>query len=165
MAGDETTTLAGTTVARNGFAALIRGASGCGKSDLALRAISTPIQLPNEQRDVAARQAEAFQLVSDDQTQVARHGLELLTRAPDAINGLLEVRGIGIIRVAAAQDVPLVLVVDLVAGPVERMPDHPGEPDVILGTHVEQIELVPFEGSAPLKLALALERAAQRRLP
>src|SRR6185312_10220968 len=65
-----------TTVAIDGAAVLLRGPSGSGKSDLALRLI-----------DAGAR------LVADDQSELRRVGEVVVVRAPDALRGLIEVRG------------------------------------------------------------------------
>lgn len=126
-----------TTVAIGGAGVLIRGSPGSGKSDLALRLI-----------DGGAR------LVADDQTEIERMGTRLVARAPKAIAGKLEVRGLGIVKVRASRQVRLVLAVDL-ARPedVERMP---GEQWVdLLGIKLRLIRLAPFEVSAAAKLRLA----------
>lgn len=126
------------TVAIDGHGVLLRGPSGIGKSDLALRLI-----------DAGAR------LVSDDQSEVCRSGDRLIVRAPAAIRGLIEVRGIGIIRVDALTEAPLALVVDLVAAEaVERLPTRRSEP--IFGLSIPLIQLAPLEPSAAAKLRLAL---------
>ncbi len=137
-----------TTVAIDGGAVLLRGASGAGKSDLALRLI-----------DAGA------QLVADDQTLLCRDGDRVVASAPPALAGLIEVRGIGLVRIdAAAQPVPLVLVADLIAADdIERMP----EPRVerVLGVAVAAIGLAPFEPSAAAKLRLLRRALAGDPLP
>src|SRR5689334_113133 len=80
----------GTSVALGGDGILLRGPSGSGKSDLALRLI-----------DGGAR------LVSDDQTELRVFGEELRMTAPASIAGRLEVRGIGILHVPSAASAPL----------------------------------------------------------
>src|SRR5580693_1856546 len=85
-----------TTVAIDGRGVLLRGPSGSGKSDLALRLI-----------DAGAR------LVADDQSELSRHGETIIVRAPAAIAGLIEVRGVGILRVDTIAEAPLALVADL----------------------------------------------------
>ncbi len=67
---------------QNGFwrGALIEGASGSGKSDLALRAID-----------------QGFRLVADDRVVVFPAGGRLYGRAPETLAGLIEVRGVGVI--------------------------------------------------------------------
>jgi len=72
---------------------LFQGASGSGKSSLALRLI--------DQSGFGAGSAAPIQgrLVSDDQVLLEAVDGALTATAPHAINGLLEVRGIGIIKV------------------------------------------------------------------
>ncbi len=121
---------------------LLRGPSGAGKSDLALRLI-----------EGGAR------LVADDQVLLQAENGRLVARAPAPIAGKLEVRGIGIVPVPTQDEAPVVLVADLV-GPhsVERLPDPAHE--TILGIAVAQVNVAPFEVSAPAKLRLALARSA-----
>jgi HPr kinase/phosphorylase len=127
-------------------AALLRGPSGAGKSDLALRLI-----------DAGGR------LVADDQTRIARHGAGLVATAPPTLAGLMEVRGLGIVKLERGQALvraPLVLLVDLVApADVERMPEP--ESETLLDVVLPRLALAPFEASAVTKLRLALlQRAA-----
>src|SRR5579863_1156092 len=125
-----------TAIAIDGHALLLRGASGSGKSDLALRLI-----------DAGAR------LVADDQSELYRRGEEVIVRAPATIAGLLEVRGIGIFRLDALAEAPVALVVDLVAGDtVERLPVR--QTEAILGLSLPLVAVKPFEASAPAKLRL-----------
>lgn len=143
-------TIHGTCVALGRTAALLRGPSGSGKSDLALRFLFLA------RRGPAA--LEAPKLVADDQVLLSREGSVIRVRPPDTITGKLEVRGIGIVEVKWASDADLALVVDLVApDQIERMPPH--ETIEILGLRVERLKLTPFEVSAPIKLAAAMARA------
>ena len=138
----ETLLVHATTVAIGGRAVLLRGLSGSGKSDLALRLI-----------DAGAR------LVADDRSELWREGEAILVRAPATIAGLVEARGIGILRVDSLAVAPLALVVDLVAPEaVERLPEPRSE--TILGLSIPLIALAPFEASAPAKLRLALDALA-----
>jgi HPr kinase/phosphorylase len=132
-----------TAVAIEGAAVLLRGPPGAGKSDLALRLI-----------DDGAR------LVADDQALLRRANDRVLVRAPAAIAGLLEVRGVGIVRVDRLDEAPLALIVDLVPSErVERMPDNRSE--VVLGLTFPLIALAAFEVSAAAKLRLAWRALAQ----
>ena len=126
-----------TAVAIEGAAILLRGPPGAGKSDLALRLI-----------DDGAR------LVADDQTLLRRANDRVLVRAPATIAGLLEIRGVGIVRVDPLDEAPLALIVDLVPSEqVERIPDNRSE--VVLGLAFPLIALAAFEVSATAKLRLA----------
>ncbi len=136
-------TVHGTSVAVGGCAVLLRGPSGSGKSDLALRLI-----------DGGAA------LVADDQTVLSRDGHEILASAPPRIAGRMEVRGLGIVRLAAVPGVPLRMVVDIVsAGDVERLPK--AAETMLLGVSVPVLRLAAFEASAPAKIRLAVALAPE----
>jgi HPr kinase/phosphorylase len=141
----------GTCVAFGKRAALLRGDSGSGKSDLALRFLALP-----SEGDLGP------ELVADDRVWVEseNHG-QLVASAPDAIAGKLEVRGLGIAEMPFLKEAPLVLVCDLVrSDDVPRMPGEPWERAVIAGIAVSLLKLSPFEISAPLKLKMALSGTA-----
>lgn len=140
----------GTCVALGGVAALLRGPSGVGKSDLALRFLFL------SRRGPAALARPC--LVADDQVVIRRDGDGLVASAPETIRGKLEVRGIGIVEVKPLTEARLVLVADLVvSGEVERMPEENATVR-LLGVDVAHVQLAPWEHSAPMKLALALAR-------
>jgi serine kinase of HPr protein (carbohydrate metabolism regulator) len=129
--------------------ALLRGAPGSGKSDLALRFISlfggdgTP--------------GDGARLVSDDQVLLIRKGDTLLASPPGTIAGKLEVRGLGIVEMDHQANAPLAMIVDLVsADEVPRMPCDPPPCEDVLGVSVPVLKLNPFELSSPVKLKLAL---------
>jgi len=143
----------GTCVALGRRAALLRGPPGSGKSDLALRFLFLA------RRGPAALEAPA--LVADDQVCLSRSDDRVLAAAPESIRGNMEVRGLGIVGVKPLAESELVLVVDLVASAeVDRLPD--AEAKVrLLGIDLPLMRLAPLEGSAPIKLALALARAGR----
>jgi HPr kinase/phosphorylase len=85
---------------------VILGPSGSGKSTLALRLI-----------DAGA------QLVADDRTILVARSGRLFARAPRAIAGRIEARGLGIVRMVPLRLVRLRLVVDLAAAPARMPPD------------------------------------------
>lgn len=148
------TTVHGTCVCLGRSAALIRGPSGSGKSDLALRFLFLA------RRGPAA--LEAPKLVADDQVILTRTDDVIRAQPPETIAGKLEVRGVGIVEVKWAMDAELVLVVDLVRpDQVERMPPH--ETVDFFGLSVRRLQLAPFEASAPIKLAagIAMGRTAR----
>lgn len=82
---------------------ILRGPSGAGKSLLALTLLD----------HFEARNQPAF-LVSDDRIDIAVVDGGLVMSAPKAIEGLIELRGRGIVRRPFRQSAPLHLVVDLV---------------------------------------------------
>ena len=129
-------------VALEGKAALLRGAPGAGKSDLALRLI-----------EGGAR------LVADDRVALTSSGEMLFAAPPSRIAGLLEVRGIGIVSMAFVHRCPVHLVVDLVQPEtVERMPQ--AAAIELYGHRIAHVALAPFEASTPAKISLALSRTA-----
>ncbi|MBR9971982.1 HPr kinase/phosphorylase [Magnetospirillum sulfuroxidans] len=127
-----------TSIEIDGHAVLIRGPSGCGKSDLALRLIDG-----------------GAMLVADDQTEISAENSRLFASSPATISGIMEVRGLGIVRLPHRDRVPVALVVDLIAAKdVERLP----EPAMagFLGLRVPRVALAAFESSTPAKVRLAV---------
>ncbi len=123
----------GSCVARDGAGVLLLGPSGAGKSDLALRLLS-----------------RGFVLVADDQVDV----IDGFAQAPGTLAGMLEVRGIGIVRLPYLSVVKLNLVVVLVEQS-ERLPypERHAELDLPL------VRLNALQVSAPDRVALALDCA------
>ena len=119
-----------------GRGVLLAGRSGAGKSDLALRLID-----------------RGAVLVSDDYTELRCVGETLLARAPATIAGKIELRGVGIIALEPAADVPVCLYADLEAAP-ERLPEH--RTIGLAGVDIPLVALAALEPSAALKLEYAL---------
>jgi serine kinase of HPr protein (carbohydrate metabolism regulator) len=129
-----------------GLGVLLRGPSGSGKSDLALRLI-----------DAGGR------LVADDRTDLALENGALVASAPEPIAGRLEVRGVGIVDMPAVAVTRVGLAADLVsAAEIERLPM--ARHCAYLGIEIPLIALTPFECSAPAKLRVAARAAARGRL-
>jgi HPr kinase/phosphorylase len=137
-----------TAIAIPDGAVLIRGPSGSGKSDLALRCLAlsdTPL-CPHPVR-----------LVADDQVLLERRDGLIHATAPQSLQGLLEVRGLGIVSFPASQPAVIRLVVDLApASAIERLPE--SAQVELLGVGLPHLLIAPFEHSAPLKVLLALAR-------
>lgn len=134
-----------TCVDIDGAGVLLRGPSGSGKSDLALRLI-----------DGGAR------LVADDRVELTSSGSQVVASAPAVLNGRIEVRGLGIVAVDSVPETSIELVVDLVEpAEVERLPA-PTTTEVI-GIRVTLVRLTPFEASATAKVREALKVAADQR--
>ena len=114
---------------------LIQGPSGSGKSDLVLRALDI-----------------GFRLVADDRTLVWASGGHLYGRAPEALAGRLEARGLGILTLPALRYCRIRLWVST------GQPDRLGPPAWITcqGVRVPTL-LAPFlEASCATKLQHAL---------
>ena len=143
----------GTCIALGGGAVLLRGPSGSGKSDLALRFIMQALG--------PTAPAGECRLVADDQVELSRAGRQIIADAPAVLRGKLEVRGLGIIPIGFAGPTPLLGVVDLVGRTdVDRMPDQGIRIDV-LGVPLPTTKLTAFDASAPFKLALFIDFAAK----
>jgi HPr kinase/phosphorylase len=123
--------------ARDDAGVLLIGPSGAGKSDLLLRLID-----------------RGYTLVADDQVEI----LGLTASAPPALAGLLEVRGLGIVRLPYLASTRLALVVMLQRG--ERMPMPTRYDDLDL----PMVSVDPWTASAPLLVGLSLA-AAQGKQP
>ena len=149
---DATELVHGTCVALGRTAALLRGPSGSGKSDLALRFLFLA------RRGPAALEAPI--LVADDQVCLVRNDGRILAKSPDTIRGKMEVRGVGIVEVKSLMEAELALVVDLMPGAekIERLPEGNAKAR-LLGIELPLVGLFPWEASAPIKLAIALARA------
>jgi len=151
--GDAVESHHGTAIALAGNAVLIRGASGSGKSDLALRCLALA---------PTALIASPTMLVADDRVEITRKGERLAIEAPATIRGKLEVRGLGIVTVPFVASAELVLVADLVAPErIERLPD-PAPVVELAGVRLPLLHISPFEAAAPVKLLLALAQRFRR---
>ena len=96
--------LHGTCVALGDRGVIIVGASGTGKSTLAVQLIGL-----------------GAQLIADDRVTVDGTG-RAQAPAPGPIRGLLEIRGLGLMRLTPQESARLVLAVDMAAENVSRLP-------------------------------------------
>ena len=92
-------------VAASDISVLILGASGSGKSGLALRMM-----------------ALGAGLIADDRVMIGIRDGRLEAWAPEPIAGLIEARGVGLLRAPAEAAAEVVLAVDLDRAPAARMP-------------------------------------------
>lgn len=119
-----------TTIAWRGQGALILGASGSGKSRLALHLM-----------------AHGCDLVADDRTELCTRNNGLIARCPTAIQGKIEARGFGILSATASESAQICCAVDLDKIEKSRLPEiHSTE---YLGIsirlfHNPGIEVLPF---------------------
>jgi len=119
---------------------LLLGPSGAGKSDLALRLIE-----------------DGAQLVADDRTILFIDKGVLWAKAPTTIRGLIEIRGVGIVKMPARRRVKIALVVTLGKQGM-RLPVHrPWKAPLKGAAQVPQIVLSAHYASTPAKIRAALE--------
>ena len=124
--------------AKDGLGVLLTGAPGSGKSDLLLRLLD-----------------RGFSLVADDQVDIGTDGM---ARPPDALAGLLEVWGLGLMRFPFVSAVRPVLVAQLVSGSVPRLP-LPSRDSVL---DLPSIAVDPRPASAAQVLNLAFDSVTGR---
>ncbi len=94
-----------TCVAWQKRAVLITGASGTGKSGLALNLMGM-----------------GCKLVADDKVILTSDGAAVTATCPPVGNGMIEARGIGVLRADTAGDASVLLVVDLDQEETKRLP-------------------------------------------
>jgi HPr kinase/phosphorylase len=99
-------TLHATTVALGDRGLLILGRSGAGKSTLALALMSL-----------------GATLVADDRTTLTTRDDALIATCPPAIRGLIEARGLGLLRARPQDEATLAAAVDLDTVETERLPE------------------------------------------
>lgn len=133
----------GSAVAFGGRGVLILGTSGSGKSSLALALIG-----------------RGGQLVADDRVALARRGDALVASAPPAIAGMIEARGVGILRVPAIPEAPLALAVDLDRRAEARLPQR-----VAITLMGASLELISGKDLPNLDLVLSFIVQDGRALP
>lgn len=124
-----------TAVAIAGGAILLRGEPGSGKSSLALELI----EAPGSGLGDGPLQAS---LISDDQTELRSENGRIWCSTPKALAGLLEVRGLGLLKIPVSGPAPLKLVVDLVApDAAPRLPEANEMTAAIMGLSVPRLML------------------------
>jgi len=123
---------------------MITGPSGSGKSDLALRLID-----------------QGAKLVGDDYVNLSRtEDNQLVATVPDKIAGLIEVRGVGLVKMDHLPSAAIDLVIQLTGkNDIERLP----EPDYAdyEECRVPALKLYAFEASVIAKIKAAITHLLQ----
>jgi HPr kinase/phosphorylase len=122
---------------------LIRGPSGAGKSRLALALIDA----------ARAGGLRIARLVGDDRVHLSPIGGRLLVRPAAALAGLIELRGVGIIRMPYEPCAVVGLVVDLGADG-ERLPSPEQRQAVIEGITLPRLAVAAVENALLSLIAL-----------
>jgi len=136
------TTVHASAVLVGARAVLIRGPSAAGKSRLAWELIEAS-------RNGAVRFAK---LVGDDRVHLQAAGGRLLVRPAEALTGMIELRGIGILRRDHEPCAVVGLVVDLAAMDAQRLPE--GGQTIIEGIAIPRLAVAPGVAALPLVLAV-----------
>ncbi len=141
----------GTCLAVGEAGVLLLGKPGSGKSDLALRLI-------DGSGTGLSGIVRSARLVADDQVVVRKADGRLMASAPAALTGKLEIRGIGIVELAAGGEAVLRLAVRLTpAAEIERLPDLARSRMEILGLTIPLVLIDPQGPSAPARIRAALD--------
>lgn len=123
--------------------AVIRGPSGVGKSDLALRLLEG-----------------GWVLVGDDRLHLWASKGRVFARGAPALAGLIEARGLGVLFVPRRPITEVRLLVDCLPPTAEfdRIPEKSFE--AVAGVRLNRLQLRPLEAAAPAKVRHALEGSA-----
>lgn len=137
-----------TLVALGESGALLLGPSGSGKSDLALRFIMSP-PLPQFKNHEPI-------FIADDRVILSLKNGRVFGAAPQALQGKLEVRHLGIKDMPFKDQAEIKLVIELLPDKsIERLPPE-DQFFRLLEQSIPLIQLDPFEASAVNKMILAL---------
>jgi len=137
-----TATIHASAVLVGARAVLIRGPSAAGKSRLAWELI-----------EAGRGGVVGFaRLVGDDRVHLQAAGGRLLVSPAEALAGMIELRGVGILQRDHEPRAVVGLVVDLDAADAERLPER-GE-TIIEGIAIPRLAVAPAVAALPLVLAV-----------
>lgn len=94
-----------TAVSFRGRGVLITGEAGSGKSTLGLQLLQL-----------------GCDLVADDRVNLTQFGDQIIASSPETIAGLIEARGVGILKASSTPGASIVLAIDLDRTEAERLP-------------------------------------------
>lgn len=123
-------------------AVLIRGPGGSGKSRLALALIDA----------VRSGRLPFARLLADDRVRLAAAHGRLIASAPEAIRGLIEVRGLGIQKMEYEPNAVVGLVVDLAASDAARLPPTGALKTEVMEIGLPRLPIAPGEDPLPIVL-------------
>jgi serine kinase of HPr protein (carbohydrate metabolism regulator) len=139
-------TIHASAVQVGGAGILIRGASGSGKSSLVLALLEG---VP-----------DASALIADDRVALSVRDGRLCASPPAELEGLIEVRGLGIVRIGHVAPAPLDLVVDLVpAAQCARYPEPDARSVMLEGVALSRMELPENAHDGALRIRFALRHS------
>lgn len=133
-------------VSVGGRGALIRGASGAGKSHLAFALLLAG----------GTGRVPEVELVADDRVLLAAREGRLVASAPHNLAGLIEIRGAGLRRLPYRAEVAVDLVVDLGATDAARLPEPQARHVVLEGLRLPRLAVLPSGDGVQQVLAMLL---------
>jgi HPr kinase/phosphorylase len=125
-------------------AVLIRGPSGSGKSRLALELIEAG----------HAGRLRFARLVADDRVRLEAVGGRLLASPAEALAGLIEVRGAGLLRMPYETRAVVGVVVDLAAADASRLPNRGRRKTEVEGISLPRLAVAADAAALPALLAM-----------
>jgi serine kinase of HPr protein (carbohydrate metabolism regulator) len=132
-------------------ALLVRGPSGTGKSRLAWSLIEAGL----------SGHLAFTRLVADDRVHTEAIDGRLLLRGPAQLQGLIEIRGLGIRRLPFEPLAVAGLIVDLAAADAARLPPVEAETAEIAGIRLPRLAVAPEAEALPIVLAALRTDAGQ----
>jgi len=135
----ETSTIHASAVLVGPKAALIRGPSGSGKSNLAWQLLNSPLPFTR--------------LVGDDRVHIEARGGRLLLRPAENLAGLIEMHGLGIRRVPCEPLAVAGFIVDLAAADAERLPPEQAAQTAVSGVTLPRLAVAAGADALPIVLA------------
>lgn len=148
MTADGALVLQASAVAIGGAALLIEGPPGSGKSSLALALID-----------------RGAGLIGDDAVTLAAEDGWLIASPPPNVAGLIEVRGVGLVRLPLARPAPVGLILALGGPAPERLPGTPLPTRLIAGVAVPVLAFDPGAIVPALRAEWALRQHGLARNP
>ncbi|MBL1240989.1 MAG: HPr kinase/phosphatase C-terminal domain-containing protein [OCS116 cluster bacterium] len=152
-----------TSIFLDGFGILIGGPSGIGKSALALDLLNDAHGF-----DYVLLNSGSNLLIADDQTHIGRDErgaiAKIVARCPQNIEGMLEVRGLGIIKVPFKSPAPIDLYVEIVDQLPERMPEAKDQFRYILNVKTAYIQIHKNDRLAKARVRAALYAHTRAKL-
>jgi serine kinase of HPr protein (carbohydrate metabolism regulator) len=124
-------------------AVLIRGPAGSGKSNLVWQLLSGALPFAR--------------LVADDRAHVEARAGRLLVRPAQELAGLIEIRGLGVRRLAYEPLAVAGLVVDLAAADAGRLPARETTPTTVEGVRLPRLAVAAGEPALLLVMAILKE--------
>ena len=139
MTAETSMIFSGSAVAIDGVALAIEGPAGSGKSSLALAMID-----------------RGATLIGDDGVSLKKSDTALIASPPPNIEGLIELRGVGLFEMPLALPCPLALILSLGIGG-ERLPDAVSYRE-LLGIDVPYLPFYPGSIAPALRAEMALAK-------
>ena len=139
MTTDSSVVMQASAVSIGGAALLIEGPPGSGKSSLALTLID-----------------RGAGLIGDDAVTLTADSGRLMASPPPNIAGLIEVRGVGLVRLRTALPAPVALILTLGGPEPARLPEIPIPTRVIAGVAVPALAFDPGAIAPALRAEWAL---------